>query len=461
MFVAVRVQVLTDETGSGVEIPGLLTPNGLLNPLLDYCLSRSHDRSLKWMKKVVHSVTLFLEYMQVNPSEHNTPLLFQNFAKRLYAGTFDLSTGVDPSWLAWRARRGTDARGIITDLTMFFRWLSNERPFVKQINPMVFSSSFDRACDQAAYIHRRDAAILGHTWGSENSKSNFNHSSRVRSRRTVHVIESDPPAFPDDRFMDLIENGFRVGRRYDYRGILITLLCHGAGFRESEPFHLYIEDVIEDPAKPNSALVRIHHPSEGAAPDGWKDISGRPRKGNRATYLSERFGLAPRESVLGTKGSGWKGGRHDGKYFKQAYWFPSELGELFFKIWKIYLRSVARVDRAHPFAFINLGRDPIGERYGLGQYDKAHARACKRIGLPVGKAFGTTQHGHRHAYGRRLKNAGVESLFIQRFMHHSSQESQLVYTASTASETREVLEVASRKIRDRGQAYMRNFSDFE
>jgi hypothetical protein len=459
MFVSVNVQVITDEVGSGTEIPGLLTPNGLLIPLIDYCLSRSHDRSIEWMTKVVRSVSTFLEYMQVNPLEHNTPLLFQNFAKRLYTGTFDPRTGVDPSWLAWPARDGSDARRIITDLTYFFRWLSKHHPSAENINPVVTLNPFDRACDQAAYVHRREAAFLGHTWGGENSNSNSN--SKVRSKRTPHVIISEPPAFPDDRFMDLIENGFKIGSRHDYRGILITLLCHGAGFRESEPFHLYIEDVIEDPAIPNSALVRIHHPSEGAAPVGWKDISGRPRKGNRATYLSEGFGLRPRDLVLGGKAAGWKGGRHDGKYYKQAYWFPSEFGELFLKIWNLYLHSVARVERTHPFAFINLNREPVGGIYGIGQYDKAHARACKRIGLQVGKAFGTTQHGHRHAYGRRLKNADVDAFFIQKFMHHSSEESQLVYTVATTKETRQVLEVASRKLRDRGQSHVGKSGYFE
>ena len=99
---------------------------------------------------------------------------------------------------------------------------------------------------------------------------------------------------------------------------------------------------------------------------------------------------------------------HDQAYYKQAYWFVPEYGEWFLQLWHRYLEQVARIDRNHPFAFINLIRQPVGAMYTLTQYNKAHAAACERIGLTVGKALGTTPHGHRHAYGLRLRTAGVE-----------------------------------------------------
>jgi hypothetical protein len=443
MFVSSKVRVLTDETGAFTELPALLTPEGPLTPLLDYCLTRVHDRSPAWVTKVVRSVGIFLEYMAANPLEHDTHLLFQNFAQRLYSGTFDPQTGIDNSGLAWPVRSSADARRIITDLTFFFEWLRKKSPGAGQVNPRYAGDSFDSACDRAAYIHRRDAALLGHTWGA-----NFSASSKgfaVRAQRSQHVYTSEPPAFPEDRLFDLLTSGFKVGNRYDYRGILLTLLCD-AGFRESEPLHLYCEDVVPDPFNPKSALVRIHHPSQGFAPVGWRDVHGRERKANRATYLAERFGLLPRNQVYGKRAAGWKGGMHDGKYYKEAHWFPPEAGELFLTIWKKYLRQVAQVNRTHPFAFINLGTEHRGEMYTLSSFNKAHARACARIGLLVGKELGTTEHGHRHAYGRRLKNAGVEPSFLRRFMHHSSEESQKVYTNPTTAETRHALMRAAEKL---------------
>jgi hypothetical protein len=86
MFVSVKARVLTDASNVYTEIPALLTPTGILEPLIDYFLHRSHDRSLEWMRKVARSIRLFLEYLQVNPTERDPHRLFQNFAQRLYTG---------------------------------------------------------------------------------------------------------------------------------------------------------------------------------------------------------------------------------------------------------------------------------------------------------------------------------------------------------------------------------------
>lgn len=275
MFVAVRARVYTDATGVYAELPALLTPAGALEPLLDYLLTRSHDRSLPWMSKVVRSVRMFLEYLQANPAEHDTYRLFQNFAQRLYTGTFDRQTGLDPSGLCWAPRSPKDASHIITHLADFFDWLSEVRPEAARLNPRYAGGAFDRQTDEAAYQYRRSKAFLGHAWAANASPSDIGH--RVRGRRLPKVEQGEPPAFPEERFEELLVKGFRAGGRYDYRGMLITLLLHGAGFRESEPFHLYISDVFPDPANPRQAKVLIHHPSYGEAPADWYDERGRLR----------------------------------------------------------------------------------------------------------------------------------------------------------------------------------------
>jgi hypothetical protein len=444
MFVNVKARIYSDATGVYTEIPVLLTPAGVLEPLLDYCLHRSHDRSLPWMTKVIRSVRMFLEYLQTNPAERVTYRLFQNFAQRLYTGTFDRETGLDPSGLCWAPRSPQDASHIITHLSDFFDWLSTERPEAAKVNPRYAGGAFDRLSDEAAYQYRRSRAFLGHTWAANAPSSETGH--RVRSKRLPKVDKGEPPAFPEERFEELLVKGFLAAGRQDYRGMLITLLLHGAGFRESEPFHLYVHDVVPDPANARQALVRIHHPTFGFAPPDWLDGQGRPRKGNRAEYLAARFGLAPRTELMDSRHAGWKGGMHDGYYYKQAYWFQPEYGEWFLYLWHRYLEQVARSDRNHPFAFINLGREPVGGMYCLGQYNKAHAAACERIGLVVGKALGTTPHGHRHAYGRRLKNAGIDKALIRRFMHHASPESQEVYTQASSREALEALKAAAQRL---------------
>lgn len=444
MFVTAKAQVHTDATGACTELPVLLTPAGVLEPLLDYFLARSHDRSLVWMGKVARSVRMFLEYLQSNPAERDTYLLFQNFAQRLYTGTFDRATGLDPSELAWPARSTVDAQHIVTHLTDFFDWLGQVRPAAAALNPRYAGGTFDRLCDEAAYQYRRDKAFLGHTWAANATPEAAGH--RTRTQRPPRVAQSEPPAFPEERFEEFLFNGFKVGERHDWRNMLITLLLHGAGFRESEPLHLYICDVCPDPANPQQAMVRIHHPSQGSAPPDWRDAQGSPRRGNRAAYLAEQFGLVPRTRMQGSRAAGWKGGMHDGAYYKQAHWFLPHYGEWFLQLWHRYLEEVARLYRDHPFAFVNLGREPRGSMYCLPQYNKAHAAACERIGLQVGKALGTTPHGHRHAYGRRLKNAGIDKALIRRFMHHASPESQEVYTQPNSREMRTELAAAARRL---------------
>lgn len=444
MFVTVRASVCSDSTGAHTELPVLLTPAGVLESLLDYCVYRSHDRSLTWMMKVIRSVRMFLEYLQANGAEPDSYRLFQNFAQRLYTGTFDRETGIDPSGLCWLPRSPQDATHIVTHLSDFFDWLGHERPEVAKLNPRYARGAYDRRADEAAYQYRRSKAFLGHTWATNSSPENAGY--RVRGQRIPKVESGMPPAFPEDRFEELLSKGFHAAGRYDYRDMLITLLLHGAGFRASEPFHLYVGDVFPDPANPRQAKVLIHHPSYGAAPGDWRDDRGQPRKGNRADYLALRYGLAPRTQLMDRRHAGWKGGTHDGAYYKQAFWFMPEYGERFLELWYRYLEQVARVKRNHPFAFINLSREPVGEMYTLTQFNKAHAAAGERIGLTVSKALGTTPHGHRHAYGRRLHNAGVEPALIRRCMHHASLESQLVYTQASIHEARAALETAAHRL---------------
>lgn len=447
MFVTVKARVYTDATGVCTELPALMTPTGVLEPLLDYCLYRSHDRSLMWMSKVARSVRMFLEYLHSNPAERDTYRLFQNFAQRLYTGTFDRQTGLDPSGLCWAPRSPQDASHIITHLSDFFDWLGEMRPVAAQVNPRYAGGAFDRQTDEAAYQYRRSKAFLGHIWAANAYPAEAGR--RVRGRRLPKVEQGEPPAFPEARFEELLTKGFCAAGRYDYRGMLITLLLHGAGFRESEPFHLYIPDVFPDPANPHHAQVLIHHPSHGTAPADWRDERGRPRQGNRAEYLANQFGLLPRTVLMDRRHAGWKGGTHDAAYYKRAYWFLPEYGEWFLHLWLRYLEQVACVERGHPFAFINLNREPLGAMYTLTQYNKAHAAACERIGLTVGKALGTTPHGHRHAYGRRLQNASVDKPFIRRFMHHASLQSQEVYTQANTRETLAELEAAAKRLRGR------------
>lgn len=273
-------------------------------------------------------------YLQTNPAERDTYRLFQNFAQRLYTGTFDRDTGLDPSGLCWMPRSPRDASHIITSISDFFDWLGEMRLDAAKVNPRYAGGAFDKRTDEIAYQYKRSKAFLGHTWVANASPT---ATRLVRGRRLPKVEKNEPPAFPEERFEELLVNGFSVAGRTDYRGILITLLLHGAGFRESEPFHLYVSDVFPDPLDSRQARVLLHHPIYGEAPDDWRDERGQPRRGNRAEYLAHQFGLSSRTDVMGRHQAGWKGGTHDGPYYKRAYWFLPMYGEWFLHFWHRYL----------------------------------------------------------------------------------------------------------------------------
>lgn len=82
MFVTVRAEVYADTSGAYAELPVLLTPAGVLEPLVDYFLSRTRDRSLMWLTKVVRSIRMFLEYLNSNPAERDKKReLYMQFLK--------------------------------------------------------------------------------------------------------------------------------------------------------------------------------------------------------------------------------------------------------------------------------------------------------------------------------------------------------------------------------------------
>ena len=219
---------------------------------------------------------------------------------------------------------------------------------------------------------------------------------------------------------------------------------HGGGLRHSEVFHLWLKDVYPNPEDPNSAVVRIYHPSEGNAPKDFKNPTTGQYITDRASYLLLKYGLLPRNKYAADdkRFAGWKDPRLDSKEkYMHIYWFPKEWGYYFMYAWKMDLAKRLRdgIKDTHPFAFVSHSPKTLGEMMPLRTQRESHEKAVEKIDLTVEKNYGTTPHGHRHAYGQRLKNAlnNVEKEekekekdrhIIQISMHHKSDKSQNVYT---------------------------------
>jgi len=450
-LVSIRAQIVSDATGAISEIPILLTSEGPLLSLVDYLLWVQHDRSSAWMRKVVQDVKLLLTYMKANSSSLADPeSLFHSFIQRLYTGTIG-EDGLDPSGLYWKRYDHRAIGNILTRLTDFSNWVA-DRQGTAPLNPLRTASGYDAMVAIAASAARKNRAFLGHAWHvMSGRKSQYARS--TLSRRSPKVSAADDAhAFPERYFEDLLFHGFsrRGGqsqddpsKRINIRDVLITLLMHGAGFRLSECFHLWIYDVRPSPKNPTVAQVRIHHPSLGEAPDDLVDERGNSIKCNRGTYLASKYAIRPRNELLNRYHAGWKDPSLDANFYMEAHWFDEEFGRYFLRYWNLYLRQIVQIPRHHPYAFIVERGSSAGGMYCVDSYVEAHAKAVERIGLVPAKASGTTPHGHRHAYGRRLMRGGVDPLIRQRALHHKSLGSQAVYTTPNSADISKALNNAA------------------
>jgi hypothetical protein len=216
------------------------------------------------------------------------------------------------------------------------------------------------------------------------------------------------------------------------------------GLRESEALTLWVTDVFENPEKPDTSIVRIYYEIDGRAPNDWKS-----RRGicTRQAYLQEEFSRVPRINMAGTQRLGWKSRilESNDKYI-QVQWFPSAYGNLFMILWKDYLKYRASIPCNHPYAFISFHTKTQGEPYTLNAFHCNYRAGLGRIGLAPNKVHGLSPHGHRHNYGRRLKRADLDPLMIMRCMHHSSLESQIIYTEEGQRSISLALEKASQQL---------------
>ena len=447
----VQAKVFTDNTGAAAHVPVLLTEQGVCGSLLDYTLHMS-GRSRAWQSNLLRAVRRLLDYAAANAacfaSERE---LFASFAERLYTGTIGADGG-DASGLYWRPLRWAHAKALLHVLAEFTAHLAEERGEAPPLMRLRPSSSHDEILAWASWSQRQHRSFLGHLWSAKEAWRKRPSWSVGRPMPTV--IGEEIKAFPEARFMELLLHGFvrrgrrdeaTLGARVNLRDCLITLMMHGGGCRLSECFHLYVPDVALDPHDPTVAVVRIHHPANGSAPDDWTNERGEPVRGNRAAFLAQR-GLRPRSELRDTRHAGWKDPSLDGRYYLELRWFPRDYGRLFLQLWTLYLRQIAGIPRAHPFAWLTLDGPVPGAMYRMTHYHRAHERAVRRLNLVPAKNLGTTPHGHRHAYGRRLRGAAVDPLVRMRAMHHRTLESQQVYTEPQLNEVLRTFEDAEARM---------------
>ncbi|MFW9103202.1 gamma-mobile-trio recombinase GmtY [Pseudomonas sp. P4795] len=460
----INTRYVSDNTGREVELPGLLTQDGLLISHLRYLASTRYLRKgASWRERSIFALKLLMSYIAANEGRfEKTMALLESFAPALEYGTINVETQTDPSGLYWTPRRAEDARTLMNHITSYTDWLADEPNYnATRANPFRQANSVEERMNWCAYYQKQSNVFLSHL---NKPKDAAAQQALVRKTQTGAVPTSNrkpTKRFPENEIYNLLENGW-VRRSsdpkasshdfIDYKGRAITILMHYSGLRKSEVFQMFLSDVIVD-KKRNEAIVRIWHPSLGRVEEkGYT---------NRRDYLNRHYGRKPRTEYGKTNSlhAGWKAplltDGADG--YLEVYFYPLNTAKLFLHNFSCYLKC-QRVNPAthedHPYAFTN----SKGHPETLKNFNRQHRAAVHRIGLPHSKKIGTTEHGHRHAYGYRLEESDLKPEFIQKALHHKSIHSQQVYKEPTEQDIRDAFEEGERALERKRQKRQNSLS---
>lgn len=449
---------LRDAVRSNRPTCALLLGATIYEPLLTYFRERSFgiesersyalavSRLMNWLN-AGHATLSATHPETINARLALTQNLFNNFLHDLLNGTIQGSE--DPTGLWWKPSSSKTTQLTAQRLAEFSDWLAIDQG-TSPLNPTDrHASNTEQIRALRSFATKKRASAMAHAKSSSTATADANVTRRIsvpsRKTTTMEMIA----AFPADRIDELLWKGFeneehkddtRPWIRWNLRDILTTLLCLYGGCRESEPLHLWVDDVFENPAEPASCQVLIHHPEQGLIqyrdPATCKIVHT-----SRQDYLN-RFcdGKKPLTMETGRRHSGWKGCLLTDRKRKafHVFWIDASAGRLFRQLWALYIQHVRPVQPKTPWAFLTKNGQPMG----TGAYIDSFKRAVEKIGLESGKWNGTTPHGLRHRYGQWLNELEIESKHGQICMHHASVSSQAVYRSLTPEQVAEAIRTA-------------------
>lgn len=448
---------------SGKTFRVILLRDGKFSPLINYFgTQKRRMHSYAWQINVARAVGMLLDYifqLGLNyQGEDRARKLFWDFANAIERGTIPVSTGYDPSGLYWPAQKESRSRGILTAVRDFSQYCTDnysaESLIPSRATTLQERIAYYRALDKKSinsfFAHLKNS---GKNWRERSTTDDLTSSFSARAS----VVRTEPPRFNKKIFPTLVSQGFlKYGGerhemphlRYHIRDMMISLLQGGAGLRASEPFHLFVSDIEQDPLNPGHAKVKLYHPCEGIY--RYLDALGREVVDTRQNYLRS-IGLAPRNlDHRKNYHAGWKNlalfkDPFTGEIYAPVTFYPKSWGKIFWNLYRRYLFHVRPYDVCHPYLFVTEreGKN-FGAPYSLKQYLRKHEIAVLKVtGKEAKKYEGTTSHGLRHMYGRAIKEAvgdrdqGIRVL--QYCMRHRSIEAQEVYTAPSMNDVRQTL----------------------
>ncbi len=443
----------------GVHV--VLTERGILSLMVHlFAESTYRYRSLSWQRKVCRAIGLLYDYTIAVPKATDiagAKAVLSNFVDALIVGTIRID-GSDPTELYWPAHSWPQVRDIISYVTLVSDYCARKYD-IAPVNPLVEASFAERIAAYRRLDLQNSHSLLAYLGNAKARYEEAHKTYSIQSPRAPKIADTKPPYFPFDKFGLLLEEGFRrradgeLWEQYNIRDIMIAILQRHGGLRESEPFHLFVQDVRLHPRDHSQCEVRLYHPEVGRF-SHMNPLTRKLEHTTRAEYLKIKYGRTPRNLMMDKAYAGWKSLMLDQgppNNYALVYWFPKDWGVAFWELYQMYIRHVLPRGLNHPYLFVNLrgGKEDAtgtyGEPYRLSSYNNSLRRAVEKIGLTYSKAHGTTSHGFRHAYGQSLQGAHVEDKIIQIVMHHNSILSQEAYTRPSIAQIN--FELASARAR--------------
>ncbi|MCR5228453.1 MAG: site-specific integrase [Eubacterium sp.] len=462
MYIKSLTKLHRDNTGNTIDLYTILVSDGQNLGVLEYLYKyqiRYLDRSASWHKKLIQIVGMLLDYMEANASYYDTPVdLCGGFVDAVYDGTID-ETGVDMSQLYWLPKTTENANQLLEMLNDFSDWVYQIYGTI-QLNPWLNATDYQERINWIAHINRNTHSFLKHLDKTSDASEISKKVRSVLKRNKTVSYEDEKISFPQDMVFELLFNGFKKKKIYDdildqynWRDICITILLVGGGIRLSEAFHIWVSDIYPDPYKDKVSVVRIYHPRDGKAPQDLKNIKTGRYITDRASYLSIKYGMIPRNMYppKDNRFAGWKNPRLDSssEKYMHVFWRDDFWGKLFYKSWEMYLKKRLKenVKDDNPYAFVCLSKNEKGNILTINSFRDSYKKAIEKIGLKYGKKYGTTPHAHRHAYAKALLKMNFEdNSILTRALHHKSEESKNVYTQLSIDEISKIMNLASTNI---------------
>ena len=449
------------EDPPGTTVRVIFTIDGPFPPLLEYFKAGiNRKKSKSWQRQVARAVGYLYDFMiQVGhcyQGENRAQQVLSDFALALSAGTIGFD-GNDSRGLFWPQLSWQSISSIITSIDLFNKWC-HEIYGAKRIVNQEKATLGEQIARYHALDHKNKKSFFRHTRNLKLAWTEAATKNRPDFVTKLIVSARAPRFYRPDKFEELLYKGYllpgvkntrginesNVHKYFNTRDQMIAILQGAGGLRESEPFHLYVDDVTEDLDNPGHALVKVRHPSEGLVT--YKDpLTGKEITTKRSNYL-RTLGLVPRDIASGNFEAGWKDlmveTDKSGDYFVRVYFFPTYWGEIFLKLYKNYIFHARPRGIATPFLYVSMDSKHYGEPYSVQAYSKNHNAATARIGIEPKESEGTTTHGLRHLYGHNLTEGGVSTVLIQECLHQKSIMSQNPYTLPTVKSINEALQKA-------------------